>query len=89
MKIKKGIVLLIFILIVIFAKTSYSKQETSYITKYVSSGETLWSIAKYEVENNVYYKNKDIRYVINDIKYINNLENSNLSAGMEIKIPSY
>lgn len=47
MKIKRGILLIIFILIIIFAKTSYSKQESTYITKYVSSGETLWSIAKY------------------------------------------
>jgi hypothetical protein len=89
MKVKRGIVLIIFILIIIFAKASYSKQESTYITKYVYSGETLWSIAKYEVENNEYYKNKDIRYVINDIKYVNKLKNSNLSAGMEIKIPSY
>lgn len=41
-----------------FAKTSYSKQESTYITKYVSSGETLWSIAKYEVENNNIIKTK-------------------------------
>ena len=89
MKVKRGIVLIIFILIIIFAKSSYSKQESTYITKYVSSGETLWSIVKYEVENNEYYQDKDIRYVINDIKYVNKLKNSNLSVGMEIKIPSY
>ena len=82
MKVKRGIVLIIFILIIIFAKSSYSKQESTYITKYVSSGETLWSIAKYEVENNEYYQE-------NDIKYVNKLKNSNLSVGMEIKIPSY
>ena len=42
MKVKRGIVLIIFILIIIFAQASYSKQESTYITKYVSSGETLW-----------------------------------------------
>ncbi len=89
MKIKRGLVLLIFILIIIFAKISYSKQESIYIIKYISSGDTLWSIAKYEIENNEYYQNKNIRYVINDIKYVNNLKNSKLSVGMEIKIPSY
>ena len=57
MKVKRGIVLIIFILIIIFAKSSYSKQESTYI--------------------------------INDIKYVNKLKNSNLSVGMEIKIPSY
>lgn len=88
MKIKKGIVVIVFILIIIFAKTSYSKQETKYSIRYISNGDTLWSLAKYEIEHNEYYKNKDIRYVINDIKYINNLENSNLNEGMELKIPS-
>lgn len=89
MKIKRVIILILFIIIIIFAKNSYSKQETKYSIKYISNGDTLWSLAKYEVENNKYYKNKDIRYVISDIKYINNLKNSNLNEGMEIKIPSY
>ena len=41
-----------------------------------------------EQETNKYYEGKDIRFVINDIKYNNNLKDSNLYEGMELKIPS-
>lgn len=88
MKVKRGIILIIFILIIIFAKSSYSKEEIDYTIKSVYEGDTLWSIASLEKENNTYYKDKDIRYVINDIKYINNLKNSSLYEGMQLKIPS-
>lgn len=88
MKIKRGIILIIFILIIIFAKSCYSKEETDYKIKNVYEGDTLWSIASLEQENNAYYEGKDIRYVINDIKYINNLKNSSLYEGMQLKIPS-
>ena len=88
MKVKRGIILIIFILIIIFAKSSYSKEEIDYTIKRVYEGDTLWSIASLEKENNTYYKDKDIRYVINDIKYINNLKNSSLYEGMQLKIPS-
>ncbi len=86
---KLVIIFVLIVLIVIFAKSTYSKQEVTYKTQYIYSGDTLWSIACIEKSNNAYYKNKDIRYIINDIKYINNLKNSNLSEGMELKIPSY
>lgn len=88
MKVKRGIILIIFILIIIFAKSSYSKEEIDYTIKNVYEGDALWSIASLEKENNTYYKDKDIRYVINDIKYINNLKNSSLYEGMQLKIPS-
>lgn len=88
MKVKRGIILIIFILIIIFAKSSYSKEEIDYIIKNVYEGDTLWSIASLEQENNAYYEGKDIRYVINDIKYINNLKISSLYEGMKLKIPS-
>ncbi len=88
MKVKRGIVLIIFILIIIFAKSSYSKEEIDYKIKNVYEGDTLWSIARLEQENNAYYEGKDIRYVINDIKYNNNLKKSILYEGMQLKIPS-
>jgi len=47
----------------------------------------LWSIAERESENNNYYKDKDVREIIYDLKKINNLSNSNLAEGQEIKIP--
>ena len=88
MKSKRGIIIIIFIVITVFAKTSYSKQEVNYKVTSIGLGETLWSIAKKEQETNKYYEGKDIRFVINDIKYNNNLKDSNLYAGMELKIPS-
>ncbi len=88
MKFKRGIIIIIFIVIIVFAKASYSKQEIHYKVTYVDFGETLWSIAKEEQEINKYYEGKDIRTVINDIKHNNNLKDSNLYEGMELKIPS-
>jgi LysM domain protein len=88
MKSKRGIIIIIFIVITVFAKTSYSKQEVNYKVTSIGLGETLWSIAKKEQETNKYYEGKDIRFVINDIKYNNNLKDSNLYEGMELKIPS-
>lgn len=69
------------------ANKSYSKVEIQYKTEYASSGDTLWSIAERESENNNYYKDKDVREIIYDLKKINNLSNSNLAEGQEIKIP--
>lgn len=67
---------------------SFSHGETTYKTIYVSNGDTLWSIAKDEQENNNYYENKTIREVVSNIKTINNLSNSNLSINQKLVIPS-
>ncbi|MBR6034020.1 MAG: LysM peptidoglycan-binding domain-containing protein [Clostridia bacterium] len=69
-------------------KNTLSHMETSLKTIYVSSGETLWEIAEVELSNNDYYADKDIRYIIKDIKEINNLSTSNLYSGQELIIPS-
>ncbi len=66
---------------------SYSKVEVNYKTEYASSGDTLWSIAERESRNNKYYQDKDIRYIIYDLKQLNNISESSLSVGQEIKIP--
>lgn len=47
----------------------------------VQPGDTLWKIG---LENKA--ENQDIREYIYDIKKINNLDNSNLDQGQEIKI---
>ena len=52
MKSKRGIIIIIFIVITVFAKTSYSKQEVNYKVTSIGFGETLWSIAKKEQETN-------------------------------------
>lgn len=86
---KKLIIFFVILIIAILAKNSYSNDDISYKTEYVVAGDTLWSIAEQEVNNNEYYKNDDIRTVVYDIKYINNLKNSELKQGMKLKIPVY
>ena len=86
---KKVIIFFAILIIEKKKKNSYSNDDISYKTEYVVSGDTLWSIAEQEVNNNEYYKNDDIRTVVYDIKYINNLKNSELKQGMKLKIPVY
>lgn len=75
------------IFIVFGNKPTLSHAETSYKTHKVSYGETLWEIASIETKNNSYYSKKDIRYVINHIKTINNLKTSTLYIEQELLIP--
>ena len=81
------ILLVIFILSLIFAKGSLSHKKVEYKKIYISNGDTLWSIASELQSNNSYYKNKDIRYIIDDVKKLNNLESSNLIVGQQLMIP--
>ena len=78
---------IILALSLIISKASYSHGEKQYKSIYVSEGDTLWNIAKDNQKNNVYYKDKDIRYIINDLVKINNLSNSNIRINQELLIP--
>ena len=78
---------IILSLSLIIAKVSYSHGEKQYKSIYVSEGDTLWNIAKDNQKNNVYYKDKDVRYIINDLMKINNLSNSNIQVNQELVIP--
>lgn len=71
----------------LFSKATLSHGEVSYKTIYTSSGDTLWNIAKRERENNTYYDKEDIRDIIDSIKSVNHLENSELSSGQKLVIP--
>ena len=83
------IVGIISILFICFSNISFSKGEIKTKSIYVSSGDTLWTIATEEQENNSYYEDKDIRDIIYEIKKINNLDkNSNLIAGQKLLIKS-
>lgn len=75
------------ILIILGNKPTLSHTQTVYKTIYVSSGETLWEIASRETKNNSYYLGKDVRYVINHIKSINQLKTSSLFPNQELIIP--
>lgn len=79
---------LIALLILTLSNISFSHTEVQYKEIAVSSGDTLWSIAKFEKNNNIYFKEKDIRDVIDEIKYLNNLNNSNLNIGDKLTIPT-
>lgn len=73
---------------VICSSTTLSKTAEKYNKVLVSSGDTLWSIAKEEQLNNPYYESKDIRYIVNDIKQINNLEDGKLINNQILNIPT-
>ncbi len=77
----------IFILSLLFIKSTLSYTKHEFKTIYIKSGDTLWNIAMSLQENNSYYKGKDIRYIINDLKEINNLNNSTLYINQELQIP--
>lgn len=79
---------LILFFILILSNISFSHTEINYKEIAVSSGDTLWSIAKYEKINNVYFENKDVRDIIDEIKYLNNLTASNLNIGDKLIIPT-
>ena len=88
--IKTNLILIIIVGAIIgFTTNTYSKVETKYKEEYVYSGDTLWSIAQNELENNKYFEGKDIRYVIEELKKVNNLSNSNLTEREKIRIPNY
>lgn len=82
------LIILIFI-VIIFAKNTYSKGEVSYKEDYIYAGDTLWSIAKNEMDSNKYFENKDIRTVVDELKSVNNFSSSELYEGQKIKIPIY
>lgn len=83
-------IILIFLMVLgisfIISSQTFSHTESKYKTIYVSSGDTLWSIAKEEQENNPYYQNKNIQYIIAEIKQANHMKNSDLKTHQELKI---
>ena len=80
--------LVILIVLGLITTTTYSKTEIGYKEDYVLKGDTLWSIAEQEVNQNEYYKNKDIREVMYEIRQLNHITNDNLEIGQKIIIPS-
>ncbi len=79
-----GIAVIITLLI---SRVTLSHNEVEYKTIYVSKGDTLWNIAKSNQANNEYYKNKDVRFIINDLIKINNLDSSDIEVNQELMIP--
>lgn len=92
-KFLRMIIIVLGIIIVLsfyFTTFSYSKGEIKTKTIYISSGETLWAIAKEEQSTNTYYEDKDVRDIISEIKKINNLEsNSNIQVGQKLLVNTF
>ena len=82
----RGLLIIIAIISLFVCKSTLSYNKPEYKTIYVSSGETLWEIAKNEQKNNNYYADKDVREIVDSIKNINNLENSSLYEGQKLMI---
>lgn len=82
----RAILILLFILSVLFCKTTFSYKEIEYITYYVEEGDTLWSIAKELSMKNSYYKNTDIREIIDEIRSINNLHSGNIFVNQALLV---
>lgn len=77
---------LIFLILLGMTNT-YSKTEIAYKEDYILEGDTIWSVAEEQTNTNEYYKNKDIREVVYEIKKLNNIEDGKLEIGQKIIIP--
>jgi hypothetical protein len=79
------ILTIIFILIISLLTDTYktyAMKEIEYIEITINSGDTIWNIAKeYRAEN------QDIRELVYLIIEVNDIENSIIYEGQEIKIP--
>ena len=73
----------------IINKPTLSHGDNEYEAIYVSSGDTLWSIAENQKQDNLYYEDRDIRYIVDNIKDINELKTSSLKIGQELLIPVF
>ena len=82
------IIFSLIFMIINMAKGTLSTSIVNYTETYIEEGDTLWQIAIKEQASNKYYKNKEVREIVNNIKKVNNLKNSNLSVGQKIIIPT-
>lgn len=87
----RAIILIIGItisLVLLMTGKTFSHQEPKYKNVAIISGDTLWDIAAIEQKSNEYYKDKDIRDIIQDIISKNNLKSSTLKADQILEIPT-
>ena len=81
------IILSILVGILLFVNnTTQSSANVKYKEIYISNGDTLWSIAKTEKENILYYENKDIRDIVSHIKAINKLDSVEIKMNQKLLI---
>ena len=77
----------LFILISAIVNNTYSYTNPKYKTIYAEEGDTLWNIANVEKGQNEYYRNKDVRDIVINLKKVNNLEVCDLKIGQKLLIP--
>ncbi len=88
-KVKNKFRFSVFLLVVLFSLISIFSLSANALTVdnektiIVKQGETLWSIA----EGNFDYNKEDIREYIFNIKVLNNLKDSNINSGQQLKLP--
>ena len=84
-------ILLVLVILVSFSfiisNKTFSHGDVKYKTIYISSGDTLWKIAKEEQNTNAYFEGKDIRDIVSSLKIINNLNTGHLIIGEKLQIP--
>ena len=77
----------LFFVFLISTNFSFGKNELRTRDFIVSENDTIWNISK-DICNNS-NDELNIQFVVNKIKKINNLSNSDIYAGQVIKIPIY
>ena len=87
----RSILLILGVIILLLLVLTYppvlSHTDVSYTTISVSSGDTLWGIAQNLQSNNNYYKGKDIRYIVDDLVKVNNLNSKALHINQQLQVP--
>ena len=83
---------ILFIIVLSFVALCFGNKSSSegiqnYKTIIVNNGDTLWSIAQNEKNENPYYRDTDIREIVYSIKEVNNLKTSNLTVNQSLMIP--
>jgi len=82
-----GIAMLLTFLLTKASLSHNENEQMNYGTISVCEGDTLWEIAINQKQNNPYYQDKDVRFVVNELRKLNGLNNANLQIGQELKIP--
>lgn len=81
---------IVIAIILFFPKATLSHNENGHLNYEnisVAQGDTLWSIATYQQQNNPYYTEKDVRDIISELKRVNQLADTSLQIGQTLRIP--
>lgn len=80
---------IILFLIMFVSNVSFSKGEIKEKNIYVTSGDTLWTIAREQQKSNNYYADKEIRQIVYEIRKLNKIENDSfLEVGQKLVVKS-